>query len=134
MTHVWLLCGLLPMAGFCIVEEAGGVVTDAGGKRLDFSQVPTAFAAPQRTRAQLTRLRRMLCAERSAHSLPIAAAAGAVQQLPSATCASPAFHTLSPQGRYLQLDRGIIAAPPGLHAELVAAAARVLPKGTQAFG
>ncbi|KXZ44070.1 hypothetical protein GPECTOR_74g684 [Gonium pectorale] len=55
-------------AGFVIVEEAGGRVTDAGGVRLDFSR-----------------------------------------------------------GRYLQLDRGIIAAPPALHDQLVAAAAKVAP-------
>ncbi|GLC46765.1 hypothetical protein PLESTB_001488000 [Pleodorina starrii] len=53
-------------AGFVIVEEAGGRVTDAAGTRLDFSA-----------------------------------------------------------GRFLKLDRGIIAAPPALHARLVAAAAKV---------
>jgi len=51
-------------AGFAIVEEAGGRVTDASGARLDFSR-----------------------------------------------------------GRYLTLDRGIIAAPAELHAALVAAVA-----------
>lgn len=51
-------------AGFVIVEEAGGKVTDAGGRRLDFSK-----------------------------------------------------------GRYLALDRGIIAAPPGVHAALLKAIA-----------
>ncbi|GLI69961.1 hypothetical protein VaNZ11_014706 [Volvox africanus] len=53
-------------AGFVIVEEAGGRVTDAGGARLDFSR-----------------------------------------------------------GRFLQLDRGIIAAPPALHQQLLRAAAKV---------
>lgn len=49
-------------AGFVIVEEAGGRVTDAGGARLDFSK-----------------------------------------------------------GRWLELDRGIVAAPPGVHAALLRA-------------
>jgi 3'(2'), 5'-bisphosphate nucleotidase/inositol polyphosphate 1-phosphatase len=57
-------------AGFVIVEEAGGRVTDAAGTRLDFSR-----------------------------------------------------------GRFLQLDRGIIAAPPALHEQLMAAAATVATAG-----
>ncbi|GFR39865.1 hypothetical protein Agub_g365 [Astrephomene gubernaculifera] len=60
-------------AGFVIVEEAGGRVTDAGGTRLDFSR-----------------------------------------------------------GRYLQLDRGIIAAPPVLHEQLLRAAAKVAPPAAAA--
>ncbi|EFJ43494.1 hypothetical protein VOLCADRAFT_65837 [Volvox carteri f. nagariensis] len=56
-------------AGFVIVEEAGGLVTDAAGVRLDFSR-----------------------------------------------------------GRFLHpLDRGIIAAPPALHEQLVKAATKVVP-------
>eukprot|EP00200_Dunaliella_tertiolecta_P000683 CAMPEP_0202359124 /NCGR_PEP_ID=MMETSP1126-20121109/12530_1 /ASSEMBLY_ACC=CAM_ASM_000457 /TAXON_ID=3047 /ORGANISM="Dunaliella tertiolecta, Strain CCMP1320" /LENGTH=431 /DNA_ID=CAMNT_0048952449 /DNA_START=103 /DNA_END=1399 /DNA_ORIENTATION=- len=53
-------------AGFVIVEEAGGRVTDASGKRLDFSK-----------------------------------------------------------GRYLELDRGIVAAPPTVHTALLSAVAAV---------
>ncbi|KAF5832071.1 hypothetical protein DUNSADRAFT_12183 [Dunaliella salina] len=53
-------------AGFVIVEEAGGRVTDASGQRLDFSK-----------------------------------------------------------GRYLELDRGIIAAPPTVHAALLSAVTAV---------
>lgn len=56
-------------AGFVIVEEAGGKVTDGSGRRLDFSQ-----------------------------------------------------------GKYLTLDKGIIAAPPRVHAALLAAVSTVSSK------
>lgn len=116
-------------AGFVIVEEAGGRVTDAGGTRLDFSKG------------------RYLQLDRCGWWWWLVLMGGEVGEVPRAwraPCAhissgqnsrfSPDTHlhqALHAAARVVRMRRGIIAAPPAVHEALLKAVAAVPPSVAQ---